>query len=41
MAIVDGKARIIQRAMEQAESSVPVEDITVSTTGIVIDKKIW
>ena len=36
-----GLCRIVKRAMEQSESSVPVEDITVSTTGAVIDKKIW
>ena len=36
-----GLCRIVKEAMELAESSVPVEDITVSTTGTVIDEKVW
>ncbi|HIP40656.1 MAG TPA: 4Fe-4S ferredoxin [Desulfocapsa sulfexigens] len=32
---------IIQKAMERAEKSVPVEQITLSTQGVVLEKKKW
>lgn len=32
---------IIQQAMERAEKTVPVEQITISTQGAVIDQKTW